>query len=147
MPRKKLARTLSTWAQELGYDDAVELLEALRREEHPQNIDDVAKSVVNVEAERTVIACRISSPALQVGLLIWANAPERRPDLLECARVPPLFETRQRGQAREIFAACPNGAAIPFQTNFFRASPDSSPPPQPTHARFCRRAASQRQAI
>jgi ferritin-like metal-binding protein YciE len=46
--------TLSTWAQELGYEDAVELLEATLAEEKNTDkiLTDVAKSVVNVEAEQ-----------------------------------------------------------------------------------------------
>jgi ferritin-like metal-binding protein YciE len=46
--------TLSTWAQELGYEDAVELLEATLAEEKNTDkiLTDVAKTVVNVEAEQ-----------------------------------------------------------------------------------------------
>jgi ferritin-like metal-binding protein YciE len=46
--------TLSTWAQELGYQDAVELLEATLAEDKKTDklLTDVAKSVVNVEAEQ-----------------------------------------------------------------------------------------------
>jgi ferritin-like metal-binding protein YciE len=46
--------TLSTWAQELGYEDAVELLEATLAEEKNTDkiLTEVAKSVVNVEAEQ-----------------------------------------------------------------------------------------------
>jgi ferritin-like metal-binding protein YciE len=45
--------TLATWAGELGYDDAVELLEATLTEEKntDKTLTSIAKSVVNVEAE------------------------------------------------------------------------------------------------
>jgi ferritin-like metal-binding protein YciE len=45
--------TLSTWAEELGHDDAVELLEATLAEEKAtdENLTALAKSVVNAEAE------------------------------------------------------------------------------------------------
>jgi ferritin-like metal-binding protein YciE len=44
--------TLATWAQELGYDEAVELLKATLEEENTdKTLTDIAKSVVNVEAE------------------------------------------------------------------------------------------------
>jgi ferritin-like metal-binding protein YciE len=45
--------TLRTWAEELGLDDAAELLEATLQEEKTtdKNLTALAKSVVNVEAE------------------------------------------------------------------------------------------------
>ena len=45
--------TLSTWAQELGYDEAVQLLDATLQEEKntDKTLTGIAKSVVNVEAE------------------------------------------------------------------------------------------------
>jgi ferritin-like metal-binding protein YciE len=45
--------TLATWAEELGYADAVELLEATLQEEKntDKTLTGIAKSVVNVEAE------------------------------------------------------------------------------------------------
>jgi ferritin-like metal-binding protein YciE len=46
--------TLSIWAQELGYQDAIELLEATLAEEKNTDkiLTDVAKTVVNIEAEQ-----------------------------------------------------------------------------------------------
>jgi ferritin-like metal-binding protein YciE len=46
--------TLSTWAKELGYDEAVNLLEATLQEEKntDKTLTGIAKSVVNVEAEQ-----------------------------------------------------------------------------------------------
>ena len=46
--------TLSTWAEELGHDEAVELLEATLQEERntDKTLTGIAKSVVNVEAEQ-----------------------------------------------------------------------------------------------
>jgi ferritin-like metal-binding protein YciE len=46
--------TLSTWAEELGYEEAVELLEATLQEEKntDKTLTGIAKSVVNVEAEQ-----------------------------------------------------------------------------------------------
>lgn len=45
--------TLSTWAEELGYDEAVTLLDATLAEEKntDKTLTGIAKSVVNVEAE------------------------------------------------------------------------------------------------
>jgi ferritin-like metal-binding protein YciE len=45
--------TLSTWAQELGYSEAVDLLEATLAEEKAtdRTLSDIAKAVVNAEAE------------------------------------------------------------------------------------------------
>ena len=45
--------TLSTWAEELGYDEAVTLLDATLAEERntDKTLTGIAKSVVNVEAE------------------------------------------------------------------------------------------------
>jgi ferritin-like metal-binding protein YciE len=45
--------TLSTWAEELGYDEAVTLLDATLAEEinTDKTLTGIAKSVVNVEAE------------------------------------------------------------------------------------------------
>lgn len=45
--------TLSTWAQELGYSEAVDLLEATLAEEKAtdRTLSDIAKTVVNAEAE------------------------------------------------------------------------------------------------
>ncbi|MBR1163814.1 ferritin-like domain-containing protein [Bradyrhizobium elkanii] len=45
--------TLSTWAEELGYDEAVQLLEETLTEEKKtdKTLTGIAKSVVNVEAE------------------------------------------------------------------------------------------------
>ena len=45
--------TLSTWAEELGYAEAVDLLEATLQEEKntDKTLTGIAKSVVNVEAE------------------------------------------------------------------------------------------------
>ena len=47
--------TLSTWAEELGYEEAVSLLEATLQEEKntDKTLTGIAKSVVNVEAEQT----------------------------------------------------------------------------------------------
>ncbi len=46
--------TLSTWAEELGYEEAVEFLEATLQEEKntDKTLTRIAKSVVNVEAEQ-----------------------------------------------------------------------------------------------
>jgi ferritin-like metal-binding protein YciE len=46
--------TLSTWAEELGYDEAVDLLEATLQEEKntDKTLTGIAKSVVNIEAEQ-----------------------------------------------------------------------------------------------
>jgi len=45
--------TLSTGAEELGYDEPVELLEAtLQEERHRQDAHGIAKSVVNIDAEQ-----------------------------------------------------------------------------------------------
>ena len=46
--------TLSTWAEELGYEEAVELLEATLQEEKntDKTLTGIAKLVVNVEAEQ-----------------------------------------------------------------------------------------------
>lgn len=48
--------TLRTWAQELGHDAAVELLTATLDEEKTtdKTLTDIAKSVVNVEAEQAM---------------------------------------------------------------------------------------------
>jgi ferritin-like metal-binding protein YciE len=48
--------TLSTWAEELGYDEAVKLLkDTLTEEKNTDKIlTGIAKSVVNVEAENEV---------------------------------------------------------------------------------------------
>ena len=45
--------TLSTWAEELGYEEAVDLLEATLQEEKntDKTLTEIAKSVVNVEAD------------------------------------------------------------------------------------------------
>jgi len=45
--------TLATWAEELGYDEAVQLLEETLEEEKntDKTLTSIAKSVVNVEAE------------------------------------------------------------------------------------------------
>ena len=45
--------TLATWAEELGYEGAVELLEATLQEEKntDKTLTGIAKSVVNVKAE------------------------------------------------------------------------------------------------
>jgi ferritin-like metal-binding protein YciE len=44
---------LSTWAEELGYEEAVDLLEATLQEEKntDKTLTEIAKSVVNVEAD------------------------------------------------------------------------------------------------
>ena len=46
--------TLRTWAEELGYDDAAQLLEATLGEEKTtdKNLTALAKSVINLEAEQ-----------------------------------------------------------------------------------------------
>jgi ferritin-like metal-binding protein YciE len=46
--------TLRTWAEELGYDDAAQLLEATLGEEKmtDKNLTALAKSVINLEAEQ-----------------------------------------------------------------------------------------------
>ena len=46
--------TLSTWAEELGFEEAVTLLEATLQEEKntDETLTGIAKSVVNVEAEQ-----------------------------------------------------------------------------------------------
>ncbi len=48
--------TLSAWAEELGYEEAVELLEATLSEEKStdKTLTGIAKSVVNIEAESEV---------------------------------------------------------------------------------------------
>ena len=45
--------TLRTWAEELGFDDAAQLLDATLAEEKitDKNLTALAKSVINVEAE------------------------------------------------------------------------------------------------
>jgi ferritin-like metal-binding protein YciE len=45
---------VSTWAEELGYAEAVDLLEATLQEEKntDKTLTGIAKSVVNVEAEQ-----------------------------------------------------------------------------------------------
>jgi ferritin-like metal-binding protein YciE len=46
--------TLSTWAEELGYEEAGELLDATLQEEKntDKTLTGIAKSVVNIEAEQ-----------------------------------------------------------------------------------------------
>jgi ferritin-like metal-binding protein YciE len=46
--------TLSTWAEELGYDEAVDLLEATLQEEKntDKTLTCIAKSVVDIKAEQ-----------------------------------------------------------------------------------------------
>ena len=46
--------TLKTWAEELGYSEAVGLLDATLQEEKATDhaLTDIAKSVVNIEAEQ-----------------------------------------------------------------------------------------------
>ena len=46
--------TLSTWAEELGYTEAVQLLDATLQEEKntDKTLTGIAKSVVNIEAEQ-----------------------------------------------------------------------------------------------
>ena len=48
--------TLKTWAAELGYEDAVDLLEATLQEEKTtdKTLTTIAKSVVNLEAEQAM---------------------------------------------------------------------------------------------
>ena len=46
--------TLSTWTEELGYEEAVELLDATLQEEKntDKTLTGISKSVVNIEAEQ-----------------------------------------------------------------------------------------------
>jgi ferritin-like metal-binding protein YciE len=46
--------TLSTWAEDLGYEEAGELLDATLQEEKntDKTLTGIAKSVVNIEAEQ-----------------------------------------------------------------------------------------------